>query len=176
MHREDVEAQRVLDATCSQEELAAALGAIVGSIPPAEMLVLAGQMFPAISLPERAEVLGGIKASAPPQVFAAMASRVRSAIGETEWAALAARIGAWRATLPGRPLPERVGDPRRLGTDQRLPEPVTDTPGDGDRPCEADDLWSEHPTTSLGARSFSGARHRRGGRVRAGLAWPCGAF
>ncbi|MCC6730975.1 MAG: hemerythrin domain-containing protein [Chthonomonadales bacterium] len=94
MHREDVEAQRVLDSTCSQQELAAALGAIVGSIPPAEMLVLAGHMFPAISLPERAEILGGIKASAPPQAYAAMADCVRAAIGETEWAALGARIGA----------------------------------------------------------------------------------
>ncbi len=94
MRREEGDAQSLLDRHYSFEELAAVNNQIVRSVPPDEMMLALGCMFPSISIYEQAGILGGIKADAPPHVFQAVSERVRAAIGEDAWARLAQRIGA----------------------------------------------------------------------------------
>jgi hypothetical protein len=84
MPREETNVQRALEALCEPQELAAALGAILGGVPPDEMMHTIDFMFPALSWPEAAGLVRGMKASAPPQACATLAAHVRQARGEAD--------------------------------------------------------------------------------------------
>ena len=92
LHREEVEAERALHSLCIPEELMTTMGALLGSIPPEEMMAYLDFMVPAMNLPECAELLGGMKAGSPPEVFKAMADRARKARGESDWQKLEALL------------------------------------------------------------------------------------
>ncbi len=92
LHREETEAQRILETTNTPAELQAVEGAIIASIPPDQMMHEIDCMFPAMNLPERAALLGGVKAGAPPEVFAVLSERVRQAVGDEDWSRLAAAL------------------------------------------------------------------------------------
>jgi hypothetical protein len=68
-------------------------GAIVGSIPPAEMARSLAFMLPAMNLDDRAEMLGGIRMVAPPAAFDGVFGLARSVLVPADVTALAARLG-----------------------------------------------------------------------------------
>jgi hypothetical protein len=94
LHREEVEAERALHALCMPEDLGAAVGQLIGSIPPDEIMLWIDCMLPAMNLLECAELLGGIKAGAPPAAYQAMADRARTALGPANWSKLEALMFA----------------------------------------------------------------------------------
>jgi hypothetical protein len=89
---EEVQVGVALAAAYPFEELLAVHQAIVGSIPPAEMMETFQFMIPAMNLDDRTELLGGMQAGAPPQVFDAVIGLVRSVLDPSDFAALAARL------------------------------------------------------------------------------------
>jgi len=66
--------------------------AIVGSIPPDEMVRSLAVMLPAMNLDDRAELLGGMKAGAPAEVFQGVWSLAGSVLRPADRDALAARL------------------------------------------------------------------------------------
>jgi hypothetical protein len=85
LHREETEAERILNALCMPEELTAMLGELIGSIPQDEMLLYIDYMFPAMNLPECIDFLKNIKKNAPVEFFRALADRIRKIRGESDW-------------------------------------------------------------------------------------------
>jgi hypothetical protein len=85
LHREEVEAERILNSLCLPEELMSLMAELLGSIPQDEMLLYIDYMFPAMNLPECIELLGNIKSGAPVESFIVLADRVRKARGEADW-------------------------------------------------------------------------------------------
>jgi hypothetical protein len=85
LHREEVEAERILNSLCLPEELMSMMGELLGSIPQDEMLLYIDYMFPAMNLPECVQLLGNIKTGAPAETFMVLANRVRKARGESDW-------------------------------------------------------------------------------------------
>ena len=67
-------------------------GAIVGSIPPAEMARSLAFMLPAMNLDDRTEMLGGIRMAAPPEAFDGIVGLARSVLVPGDFAALATRL------------------------------------------------------------------------------------
>lgn len=85
LHREEVEAERILKSLCLPEELMATMKKLIGSIPQDEMLLYIDYMFPAMSLSECITLLGNMKTAIPVESFMAMADRVRRVRGESDW-------------------------------------------------------------------------------------------
>jgi hypothetical protein len=85
LHREEVEAERILNSLCLPEELMSLMAELLGSIPQDEMLLYIDYMFPAMNLPECIELLGNLKSGAPVESFIVLADRVRKARGEADW-------------------------------------------------------------------------------------------
>jgi hypothetical protein len=67
--------------------------AIVGSIPPDEMMRTLPLMLTAMNIEDRAEVLGGMQAAAPPEVFAGVWNLAKSALAPADALALGNRLG-----------------------------------------------------------------------------------
>jgi hypothetical protein len=67
-------------------------GAILGSIPPDELMRSLALMLPAMNVDDRTELLGGIRAAAPPEGFAAVLGLAESVLRPVEFATTAARI------------------------------------------------------------------------------------
>jgi hypothetical protein len=76
------------------EAVLALHGAIVGSIPPDEMVKAATLMLPAMNVDDRVELLGGIKRGAPPEVFAGMMGLARSVVTAADYQQVATRLDA----------------------------------------------------------------------------------
>lgn len=68
-------------------------GAIVSSIPPAEMAKSLAFMLPAMNADDRAELLGGMRMAAPPEAFAQVLDLARSVLDPSEHRATLARLG-----------------------------------------------------------------------------------
>jgi hypothetical protein len=85
LHREETEAERILNALCLPEELTATLKELIGSIPQDEMLLYVDCMFPAMNLPECIDLLKNIKKGAPGGFFRVLADRVRIIRGQPDW-------------------------------------------------------------------------------------------
>jgi hypothetical protein len=67
--------------------------AIVGSIPPDEMMRTLPLMLTAMNIDDRTEMLGGMQAGAPPEVFAGVWNLTRSVLTPGDTRALAHRLG-----------------------------------------------------------------------------------
>lgn len=88
MHQEETELNAILWANYSDAELMELHEAIVGSIPPAEMMRVMSWMLPALSHPERVGMLTGMQAKAPPPAFAAVLDLARQVLSTPDWASL----------------------------------------------------------------------------------------
>jgi hypothetical protein len=85
LHREETEAERILNTLCLPEELTAMLEKLIGSIPQDEMLLYIDCMFPAMNLPECVDLLKNIKKEAPVVLFQGLLDRIRKIRGELDW-------------------------------------------------------------------------------------------
>ena len=99
MHVEETLHNATLWANYSDAELEAIHNALVASLPPPEMTLVARWMVPAMNPTERAGMLNGIKAGAPPQVFDGLLDTVRPHLDASGWVKLAPAIGI--AAQPG---------------------------------------------------------------------------
>lgn len=68
-------------------------GAIVGSIPPDELVRSLAFMLPAMNVDDRCEMLGGIQAGAPAEVFAGITALAKSVLRTDDYRAVANRLG-----------------------------------------------------------------------------------
>jgi hypothetical protein len=89
MHVEETAHNAVLWARYTDAELAALHDALVGSIPPDEMMQVMRWMVPFMNAPERAMMLADMRAKAPPPAFAAVLDLVRPHLSAREWDKLA---------------------------------------------------------------------------------------
>ncbi|MEZ0309703.1 MAG: hemerythrin domain-containing protein [Ramlibacter sp.] len=89
MNVEETAHNAVLWARYTDAELGALHDRLVGSIPPAEMMLVARWMVPFMNPAERAGMLGGVKAKAPAPAFQAILDTVRPHLAQAEWAKLA---------------------------------------------------------------------------------------
>jgi hypothetical protein len=93
MAEEERVTQPLLHSLFTDAELIAIEGAIVASIPPAEMMLNLRVMLPAASRPERAAFLGFMRAGAPAEVFAAVLEHAaRPALTPDDFADLTRRL------------------------------------------------------------------------------------
>jgi Hemerythrin HHE cation binding domain len=83
----------VLDRKLGFDGLLAIHGAIVGTMPPAELTAGLAVMFPAMNVDDRTELLGGMQATAPAEVFEGVWSLATSVLTVNEHRAVAARLG-----------------------------------------------------------------------------------
>jgi len=92
---QDFEERELMPALFEAVGFEAVLGihqAIVGAIPPAEMVTSLAVMLPAMNLDDRAELLGGMRAGAPAEVFQGVWSLAGSVLAPADRAALATRL------------------------------------------------------------------------------------
>lgn len=89
MRVEETAHNAVLWARYTDAELIAIHDALVGSIPPEEMMFAMRWLVPFMSPIERAGFLGDVRAKAPPPAFQAILDTVRPHLAEREWAKLA---------------------------------------------------------------------------------------
>jgi hypothetical protein len=99
MHYEETVNNAALWAHYSDAELMQLHGRLLASIAPAEMLLVARWMVPALNPSERAALLGGMKAAMPPEAFLGIVEHVRPHLDQAAWAKLARAIGV--AQQPG---------------------------------------------------------------------------
>jgi Hemerythrin HHE cation binding domain len=93
---QDVEERVVmpaLDRAIGAEAVLELHGAIIASIPPAQMAESLAFMIPAMNIDDRLELLGGIRAGVPAEVFAGIWGLVASVLDPADHTALAARLG-----------------------------------------------------------------------------------
>jgi len=89
MHVEETAHNAVLWARYTDAELLAIHDALVGSIPPEEMMTVARWMLPFLNPAERAMVLEDMRAKAPAEAFEAVLAVTRQHLGEGDWDKLA---------------------------------------------------------------------------------------
>jgi Hemerythrin HHE cation binding domain len=93
---QDVEERVIMPAlerAIGVEAVVAIHGAIVGSIPPAEMADTLAKMLPAMNIDDRVELLGGMKMGAPPEAFAGIVAVANEVIGTPETMRVLNRLG-----------------------------------------------------------------------------------
>jgi len=83
----------LLDEAVGVDALMGIHGAIIASIPPAELARELTLMLPAMNVEDRAELLGGVRATAPEPAFQAILGLARSVLAPADFAAVAARLG-----------------------------------------------------------------------------------
>lgn len=93
MHEEETAHNLVLWNRYSDEELARIHDALVASISPQEMLVMARWLVPFMSPSERTALLSGLQQHAPKPVLAAVLAHVQPHLTQQEWAKLARSLG-----------------------------------------------------------------------------------
>jgi hemerythrin-like domain-containing protein len=85
--------QPLVERLFTDEELLAIHGAIIASIPPAEMMVALQAMIPASNREERAEMLGNVRAGAGEGAFRGILQSVRGLLRQDDFADLCGRLG-----------------------------------------------------------------------------------
>lgn len=100
MNEEETTHNRVLQAHYSDAELVRIHDALVASIPPAEMMVVARWMVPFMSPAERTAMLSDIQQHAPAPVLAAVLAQVQPHLTAAEWAKLQRSLGLPLAPSP----------------------------------------------------------------------------
>jgi len=90
---EERDVMPALERAVGIDEVVALHQAIVGSIPPDEMMRTLPLMLTAMNIDDRAEVLGGMQAGAPPEVFAGVWNLTRSVLTPGDTRAFARRLG-----------------------------------------------------------------------------------
>ena len=93
MHIEETAHNAALWAHYSDAELMQLHGRLLATIEPAEMLLIARWMVPALTPVERAAMVGGMQAEAPTDAFLAPLAHVRPHLGAKAWAKLAQTLG-----------------------------------------------------------------------------------
>ncbi len=92
MHYEETVHNAALWAHYSDEELLAIHDALVGSIPPQEMMAIARWLVPFMNPQERAMMLQDMRGKAPAPAFQAILDTVQPHLDQREWAKLAAAL------------------------------------------------------------------------------------
>lgn len=82
-----------LDRAIGSEAVLAMHGAIVGSIPPAELVQTLALMLPAMNIDDRVELLAGIRAGAPADVFDGLLGFAQSVLAPAQFQSLSVRLG-----------------------------------------------------------------------------------
>jgi hypothetical protein len=93
MHVEETAHNAVLWAHYSDAELAQIHDALVTSIPPAEMALVARWLIPCMNHAERVGMLADAQGKMPPPVFAALLDIARPHLRSNEWIKLARALG-----------------------------------------------------------------------------------
>lgn len=93
MHVEETAHNAVLWARYTDAELIAIHGALVGSIPPADMMFTLRWLVPYMNPAERTAMMSGMQAHAPAPAFAAALDVVRPHLTQAEWVKLARSLG-----------------------------------------------------------------------------------
>ena len=96
LDHQDVEERVImpaLEAALGVPAIVAIHGAIVGSIPPAEMAKSLALMLPAMNIDDRTDMLGGMRATAPAEVFEGVWGLAGSVLDPRDLAALGRRLG-----------------------------------------------------------------------------------
>lgn len=93
MHIEETAHNAVLWSRYTDAELADIHGALVASIPPAEMMATLRWLVPFMNPAERTALLADMRAHAPEPAFAAALDVVRPHLSETEWQKLTRSLG-----------------------------------------------------------------------------------
>ena len=83
----------LLREACDDAELLAIERAIVASIAPAEAMLVARWMLPALHAAERAAKLAAMQANAPREAFAGVLAMLRQQLSERDWYKLGAALG-----------------------------------------------------------------------------------
>ena len=99
MHVEETVHNAALWAAYTDDELIAIHDALVATIAPEEMLVVARWMLPQLNAPERLEMLQGMRMGAPEPFFNAVLDVARRHLSQRAWAKLARGLGL--APVPG---------------------------------------------------------------------------
>ena len=90
---EERQVMPALERAVGVDDVIALNQAIVGSIPPDEMMRTLPLMLTAMNIDDRAEVLGGMQAGAPPEVFAGVWNLTRSVLTPGDIRDLGRRLG-----------------------------------------------------------------------------------
>jgi len=93
MHHEETHNNAVLWDAYSDAEIHAIHQALVGSLPPDEVMLSMRWMLPHASAAERAQVLGEIRGNAPAPVFEALMGMLRGLLGGRDWSKLHRALG-----------------------------------------------------------------------------------
>jgi hypothetical protein len=99
MHVEETAHNAALWANYTDGELVEIHHALVSSIPPAEMMIVARWMVPYMNPAERAAMLADVRFNAPAPAFQALLDTVRPHLTEREWEKLARSLNL--APVPG---------------------------------------------------------------------------
>jgi len=93
MHVEETDMNALLWEACDDAELVAIERAIVASIAPAEAMLVARWMLPALDAAERAAKLATMQANAPREAFAGVLAMLKQQLSERDWYKLGAALG-----------------------------------------------------------------------------------
>ena len=93
MHLEETAHNASLWAHYSDAELSALHDRLLASVPPAEMMLVARWMIPALNPAERAGLVKGLQAGMPPEALAGLLAQVRPHLDDRGWDKLARAIG-----------------------------------------------------------------------------------
>ena len=99
MHVEETVHNAALWTAYTDDELMAIHNALVATIPPEEMLMVARWMLPQLNAPEQIEMLQGMRMGAPEPFFNAVLDVARRHLSQRAWAKLARGLGM--APVPG---------------------------------------------------------------------------
>lgn len=100
MHIEETAHNAALWAAYSDAELIEIHDRLSASIAPAEFMLVARWMVPALSPMERAMLLGGVKAHTPPEAFLGLLAGVRPYLDTRGWDKLTHAVGVAPGFLP----------------------------------------------------------------------------
>lgn len=89
---EEADANRVLWAHRSDQQLLELQLRIVSAIQPARLSEWYALLLPALNLRERREMLGGMRSGMPTELFEQVTTAARAELGEAQWAAASSAV------------------------------------------------------------------------------------
>ena len=93
MHHEETAHNALLWEAYSDAELQAIERALVASVAPDEMAVVARWMLPAMTAADRAAKLTEMQPALPPQAFAGIMAMLKGQLSERDWYKLGSALG-----------------------------------------------------------------------------------